>query len=60
MFHFYFQTFDKRLNSTQPGNGGKIGFYYTDTEIIPVGVKGCFRFDKDNKQVRLYSLIVRY
>lgn len=43
------------LNSTQPGNGGKIGFYYTDTEIIPVGIKGCFRFDKDDKKVEKFS-----
>ena len=52
MVVFHIQIFDKMLNSTQPGNGGKIGFYYTDTEIIPVGIKGCFRFDKDDKQVR--------
>lgn len=45
------------LNSTQPGNGGKIGFYFTDTEIIPVGVKGCFRFDKDDKQVWMCALV---
>ena len=49
--NIYFQTFDKMLSSTQPGNGGKIGFYFTDTEIIPVGIKGCFRFDKDDNKV---------
>ena len=46
-----FQTFDTLLKSTQPGNGGRIGLYFTDTEIIPVGIKGCFRFDKDDNQV---------
>jgi len=45
------QTFEKMLASTKPGNGGKIGFYFTDTEIIPVGIKGCFKFDKDDKKV---------
>jgi len=45
------------LALTQPGNGGKIGFYFTDTEIIPVGVKGCFRFDKDDQKVHC-SLIL--
>ncbi|XP_065920676.1 xylulose kinase-like isoform X2 [Dysidea avara] len=49
------EKFEKMLASTQPGNGGNIGFYFTDTEIIPVGVKGCFKFDKDDKKVEDFS-----
>jgi len=42
------------LASTKSGNGGKIGFYFTDTEIIPVGIKGCFKYDKDDKKVHCW------
>eukprot|EP00164_Ancoracysta_twista_P014751 GFYU01024135.1.p1 GENE.GFYU01024135.1~~GFYU01024135.1.p1 ORF type:complete len:562 (+),score=120.16 GFYU01024135.1:79-1686(+) len=40
--------FSEILSSTQPGNGGNIGFYYRDTEITPfIGKPTTRRFDSN-------------
>jgi xylulokinase len=37
-------AFDDALKRTNPGNGGRLGFYFDLKEIIPDGVEGTFRF----------------
>jgi len=44
------KTYDDMLNTTQPGNGGRIGFYIDQPEITPTIVNtGIFRFDADGE-----------
>eukprot|EP01126_Amoeba_proteus_P062002 TRINITY_DN8378_c0_g1_i1.p1 TRINITY_DN8378_c0_g1~~TRINITY_DN8378_c0_g1_i1.p1 ORF type:complete len:262 (-),score=50.45 TRINITY_DN8378_c0_g1_i1:59-844(-) len=38
------ERFGDILSKTEPGNSGKIGFYFSETEITPI-VKGFFFFD---------------
>ncbi len=39
-------AFNAALQSTPPGNDGKLGFYFDLKEIIPDGVEGTFRFER--------------
>jgi len=44
------KTYDDMLNTTQPGNGGRLGFYIDQPEITPTIVNtGIFRFDADGE-----------
>lgn len=46
------KTYTAQLDSSQPGNGGKIGFYIRDPEITPPILKtGIWRFDANNRSV---------
>ena len=39
-------AFNEALQTTIPGNDGKLGFYFDLKEIIPDGVEGTFRFER--------------
>lgn len=43
--------FNQLLTEQPMGNNGKIGFYYTITEIVPSNVEGCYYFDEADKPV---------
>ncbi len=50
------EKFGAMLDSTEPGNGGNIGFFYRDPEITPPIMKpGQFCFDAAGEKVRKFD-----
>jgi len=44
--------FNRALRSTPPGNGGRLGFFFTDPEITPpIQAPGSYWFDADDRPV---------
>uniref|UniRef100_A0A6B2L1E7 Xylulose kinase n=1 Tax=Arcella intermedia TaxID=1963864 RepID=A0A6B2L1E7_9EUKA len=44
------ELFSEYLKSSKPGNEGRIGFYFSEPEIIPYA-KGCYYFNSDDTLV---------
>jgi len=45
-------TFNEQLESTPPGNGGKIGMFFLEPEITPpIARTGIYKFDAEDRQV---------
>jgi xylulokinase len=42
------QHFDEALAATQPGNGGFLGLYYSEPEILPPQALGVYRYAADD------------
>ena len=49
------QVFNELLGQTDPGNGGRIGIYFTQPEITPAGPVGEFRWDSTAAAVSSFS-----
>jgi len=49
------EKFNELLESTPRGNFGNIGFYYDLAEIVPSGLIGDFRFNKEDEKVSKFS-----
>eukprot|EP00050_Salpingoeca_kvevrii_P002348 m.191190 g.191190 ORF g.191190 m.191190 type:complete len:540 (-) comp10591_c2_seq9:3662-5281(-) len=50
------ETFNKLVGKTKPGNKGKIGFYFIEPEIVPhIAKPGVHRFDADGHAVDTFT-----
>eukprot|EP00756_Hemistasia_phaeocysticola_P001554 Hpha_TRINITY_DN11098_c0_g2::TRINITY_DN11098_c0_g2_i2::g.92655::m.92655/K00854/xylB, XYLB; xylulokinase len=48
-------AFNRALQNTPPGNGGRLGFYYKSVEIAPQGAQGVHRFDPSGRRVDTFG-----
>lgn len=48
------QNFERSLGRSKPGNDGKIGIYFQETEITPFA-QGTYRFNKNDVEVKSFS-----
>merc|ERR1719481_1518160 len=49
------ETFNDLLKATPRGNFGKIGMYFDHPEIVPDGIQGDFRFNREDESVSKYA-----
>jgi xylulokinase len=47
--------FSQMLQQTPPGNGGQVGFFFADPEILPRNAHGVARFDADDRAVEQFD-----